>query len=128
MVDSGIEVMFVIKEAQLTALTTLLTEYEVNGDLIEGLYQIMQLFIKVSKDETSSANVAVLDQSRNLLCQAIKHSAVYQCGEAFHFLQLLIQRSEKFKNKSDMVMALQKIVPPSLKEKEKLLGQPSEQA
>jgi len=58
-----------------------------------------------------------MDQSRGLLCQAIKHAAVYQCSESFLFLQSLVNISEKFKNKTQMESALAKIIPPNLRSK-----------
>jgi hypothetical protein len=53
-----------------------------------------------------------MEGQKNLLKQGVKHSAVFQCCEAFYFLKDLLTISEKFKNKNEMMMALIKIIPP----------------
>lgn len=92
----------------------MITEYEDNGDIVEVAYTVLDRLLRLSNGNAEHANVKVMDQSKQLLRQAFKHSAVYQCQESYTFLCQLINSSSRFKNKAEMEQALAKIAPPSM--------------
>ena len=105
--------MFHFNRSQLGSLTALLTDFEESGDIVEGVYLILEKFLLLARDDNKHPNVQVMENSQPLMKQAVKHAANYQCAESFAYLQTLIGISAKFKNKEEMGTALGKIAPKS---------------
>ena len=99
---------------QLAAFENLITEYEENGDIVEASYTVLYRLLYLSHNKLDHQTVKVMDHSKQLLRQAIKHSGVYQCQESYRFLCLLIELSSRFKNKTEMKQAMAKIAPPQM--------------
>ena len=62
---------------QLAAFENLITEYEENGDIVEASYTVLYRILRLSGSNPDHPNVKVMDHSKQLLRQAIKHSGVY---------------------------------------------------
>ena len=105
--------MFHFNRSQLGSLTALLTDFEESGDIVEGVYMILEKFLRLARDDNKHPSVQVMENSQPLMKQAVKHAANYQCAESFAYLQTLIGISAKFKNKEEMGTALGKIAPKS---------------
>jgi hypothetical protein len=89
--------------------------YEENGDIVEGIYVVLEKFLRLNRENKDHPNVQLMDKHQELLSQAIKHASVYQSGHSFIFLKSLVHISEKFKDKNEMEAALDKIAPPSIR-------------
>ena len=76
--DLAAQFDFTLTEGQLVAFENLITEYEENGDIVEACYIVLDRLLRLS-NSPEHQNVKVMDHSKQLLRQAIKHSAVYQC-------------------------------------------------
>ena len=92
-------------------MTTLLTDFDENGDIVESVYLVLEKFLRLAHDDCSHPSVRVMEASQPLMKQAVKHAANYQCAESFSYLQVLIGVSDKFTNKDDVGAALRKIAP-----------------
>ena len=62
-----------------------MTDYEENGDIVEPCYIILDRLLKLCNAPDHS-NIKIMDHSKDLLRQAIKHSAQFQCQESYTFL------------------------------------------
>jgi len=72
--------------------------------------------VEVSKSSSQAkSNINQLDQSKGLLQICIKHSSIYQCEDAFKFLEKLVLISDKYQNKEDIKFSLTKIMPATMK-------------
>ena len=109
------ELNFVLSLTHIEAVVSLITDvgYEENGDVVEQVYTLLEKILNHSKKALQD-NVQVIDQL-SVLSQAIKHTSVYQCIEAFTFIKFLVKSSEKYNAKEDVEHALVKIEPLSLK-------------
>mmetsp|Transcript_30413 Transcript_30413/g.40450 ORF Transcript_30413/g.40450 Transcript_30413/m.40450 type:complete len:113 (+) Transcript_30413:3184-3522(+) len=88
---------FTLSKSQLATFESLITDYEDNGDIIEPVYAVMDRLLSLGSSDHPT--VKVIDHSKILLRQAVKHSAVYQCPQSYAFLKQLIAVSSRFKNK-----------------------------
>ena len=79
-----------------------LVEHEENGDIVEMSYSILERFIKVSEGKGTHQNIRIMEQSKNLLSIGIKHTAVFQCEQAYTMLKALTTISDKYKSKSEI--------------------------
>jgi hypothetical protein len=105
-----------IDEDQLDLLVKLLCFNEQNGEIVNKIYEILQNFVEVSKSSSQAIqNINVIDMSKGLLQICIKHSSIYQCENAFRFLEKLVLISDKYQNKDDIKFSLTKIMPASMK-------------
>lgn len=76
--------------------------------------------MEVSKSSSQAkSNINQLDQSKGLLQICIKHSSIYQCEDAFKFLEKLVLISDKYQNKEDIKFSLTKIMPATMKNQNK---------
>jgi hypothetical protein len=107
---SQLPVLTVTEGLQNTIVSILLNNID-NGDIVESSYNIFDKFLAMAGGSSSHQNVKVLESSKELLSLSIKHSAIYQCSEAYIFLKNLVLVSEKYKNKSEINSALAKITP-----------------
>lgn len=69
-----------------------LTKYEDVGEIVDITYEWLSLFCKNE----------ILESSKILITQAVKHIAVYKSDSAFKFMTLLVKSSSKYKNKSEI--------------------------
>lgn len=105
-----------IDEDQLDLLVKLLSFNEQNGEIVNKIYEILQNFVEVSKSSSQAIqNINVIDMSKGLLQICIKHSSIYQCENAFKFLEKLVMISDKYQNKDDIKFSLTKIMPATMK-------------
>lgn len=77
----------------------LLKEYENYGDVVEGIYDILHIFVQISKAlgvDSGDALVSMLDGNKELLGIAIKHTSIYDCEHAYTFLHDLIRASKRY--------------------------------
>lgn len=105
-----------IDEVMFDQLVRLLCNNETHGEIVTKMYVIMQSLLEASSTSgLGMKNLKVMDNSKSLLQVCIKHSSIYQCEEAFHFLKRLVTLSDKYANKGDIESSLAKIMPPSMK-------------
>lgn len=79
-----------------------LTKYEDVGEIIEITYQYLSCFFINTRDEVKQEYTELLENSKVLVSQAVKHIAVYKSESALKFMTLLIQASSKYKNKTEI--------------------------
>ena len=101
---------FQLQNNQLIAFESIITEFEDNGDIVEPVYVIMEKLVALGTYDHPT--VKQIDHSKTILRQAVRHSAVFQCMQAYNFLKQLIDSSSRFKNKPQMMEAMAKITPP----------------
>mmetsp|Transcript_18227 Transcript_18227/g.20969 ORF Transcript_18227/g.20969 Transcript_18227/m.20969 type:complete len:179 (+) Transcript_18227:3068-3604(+) len=77
-----------------------LTKYEDVGEIVDITYEWLSLFCKNE----------ILESSKILITQAVKHIAVYKSDSAFKFMTLLVKSSSKYKNKSEIENALRNLM------------------
>uniref|UniRef100_A0A7S3CLG3 Uncharacterized protein n=1 Tax=Strombidium rassoulzadegani TaxID=1082188 RepID=A0A7S3CLG3_9SPIT len=107
-----------IDEDQLELLVRLLIQHEENGEMVNKIYEILTNLIEVSKSSSQAfSNINVIDMSKSLLHICIKHSSIYQCENAFIFLKSLVMVSDKYQNKQDIQISLNKIMPVNMRAK-----------
>jgi len=92
-------------------MTALLTEFEENGDVAEGVYQVLEKFLRLAHDDPQHGSVRVMENSQPLMKQAVKHTANYQCPESLAYLKSLISVSKKFENKEETQEKLRNLQP-----------------
>ena len=95
-------------EDQLDILVRILVQNERNGELVNSVYQVLSYLVEISKSSSlAKQNIGIIDMSKSLLQICIKHSSIYQCENAFHFLHSLVQNSERYLNKEDIIGKLE---------------------
>lgn len=102
---------FEMSESQLEAMTALLTEFEENGDIVEGVYSVLEKFLRLAHGDSQHGSVRVMEGSVDLMKQAVKHTASYQCGESLAYLKVLIDVSTKFENQEETQDKLRSMQP-----------------
>lgn len=102
---------FEFTESQLGAMTALLTEFEENGDIVEGVYLVLERFLRLAHGDPEHGSVRVMEGSVDLMKQAVKHTASYQCGESLAYLKVLIDVSTKFENQEETQDKLRSMQP-----------------
>lgn len=98
---TNMQMNFEMSESQLEAITTLLNDFEENGDIVEGIYLVLEKFLRLANDDAEHGSVRVMENSQPLMKQAVKHTANYQCPESLAYLKVLIAVSKKFENKQE---------------------------
>lgn len=99
-----------IDKVHLLACVKLLTEFEDNGDIVEGVYKILDKLLQLCNDG-SHQTVKEIEKQSILMKQAVMHSTSYQCQDSFNYLQTLIEKSDSFRGKEEMRQALEKFKP-----------------
>ena len=92
-------------------MTALLTEFEENGDIVEGVYLVLERFLRLAHGDPEHGSVRVMEGSVDLMKQAGKHTASYQCGESLAYLKVLIDVSTKFENQEETQDKLRSMQP-----------------
>ena len=78
----------VIEKSQIQACVKLLTEFEDNGDIVEGVYTILEKLVTLCNSD--SQTMKEIENQTVLMKQAVMHASYYQCLQSFDFLEALI--------------------------------------
>ena len=79
-----------------------LTKYEDVGEIIELTYKYLSCFFEDKSQDIKNEYTELLENSKILVTQAVKHIAVYKSDNALKFINLLISASSKYKNKTEI--------------------------
>lgn len=79
-----------------------LTKYEDVGEIIELTYKYLSCFFEDKSEDIKLEYTELLENSKVLVTQAVKHIAVYKSEGALKFINLLISSSSKYKNKTEI--------------------------
>eukprot|EP00347_Sterkiella_histriomuscorum_P023636 403333912 len=109
---------FQLTEHIFEMIINFLMDNEEDANIVETVYEIMDIFISVARGQSTHENVRVMEGSKILMSLAIKHTAIYQCEVSYYFLLKLTTVSEKYKGKPEVEKALQQIMPYHLKDDE----------
>lgn len=82
-------------------LINLLIIYEDFEDVVEGVYDVMHVFVQISKalkiqQVATGEMIKKLESSRRLLSIAVRHASLYESDNAYNFLLDLIRASDRF--------------------------------
>jgi len=88
-----------------------LTKYEDVGEIIDTSYKYLWCYFENVSSDIKQEYTELLENSKVLVTQAVKHIAVYKCDSAFKFIKLLIESSSKYgKNKQEIENALRNLM------------------
>lgn len=79
-----------------------LTKYEDVGEIIDTSYKYLACFFENISEDIKQEYTELLENSKILVTQAVKHVAVYKWESALKFINLLIKASSKYKNKQEI--------------------------
>ena len=79
-----------------------LTKFEDVGEIVELTYKYLSWFFENTSADVKNQYTELLENSKMLISQGVKHIAVYGSESALKFLNLLIGSSSKYKNKTEI--------------------------
>ena len=86
------------------SLTSFLQSYGDYEDVVDGVYELLRMFVQVHQATKGSQDldpniispVKMMEDSKAILTLAIKHASIFDSEKAYAFLQDLIKASEKY--------------------------------